>query len=33
MREEDFATLLVQQAEASGIKLNPENVEVKDGLS
>jgi len=33
MREEDFATLLVQQAEASGIKLKPENVEVKDGLS
>jgi 3-hydroxyisobutyrate dehydrogenase-like beta-hydroxyacid dehydrogenase len=33
MKEEDFATLLVQQAEASGIKLKPENVEVKDGLS
>ena len=33
MREEDFATLLVQQAEASGMKLKPENVEVKDGLS
>jgi 3-hydroxyisobutyrate dehydrogenase-like beta-hydroxyacid dehydrogenase len=33
MREEDFATLLVQQAEASGIRLQPENVEVKDGLS
>jgi len=33
MREEDFATLLVQQAEASGIELQPENVEVKDGLS
>jgi len=33
MREEDFATLLVQQAEASGITLKPENVEVKDGLS
>jgi len=33
MREEDFGTLLVQQAEASGIELKPENVEVKDGLS
>jgi 3-hydroxyisobutyrate dehydrogenase-like beta-hydroxyacid dehydrogenase len=33
MKEEDFATLLVQQAEASGIRLKPENVEVKDGLS
>jgi 3-hydroxyisobutyrate dehydrogenase-like beta-hydroxyacid dehydrogenase len=33
MREEDFAALLVQQAEASGIRLQPENVEVKDGLS
>jgi 3-hydroxyisobutyrate dehydrogenase-like beta-hydroxyacid dehydrogenase len=33
MREEDFATLLVQQAEASGMELKPENVEVKDGLS
>jgi len=33
MREEDFATLLAQQAEASGIELKPENVEVKDGLS
>lgn len=33
MREEDFATLLVQQAQASGIALKPENVEVKDGLS
>ncbi|MDH5212405.1 MAG: NAD-binding protein, partial [Betaproteobacteria bacterium] len=33
MREEDFATLLVQQAEASGVQLKPENVEVKDGLS
>ncbi|MDH4175717.1 MAG: NAD(P)-dependent oxidoreductase [Betaproteobacteria bacterium] len=32
MREEDFATLLVQQAEASGLQLQPENVEVKDGL-
>ena len=33
MQEEDFATLLVQQAQASGIALQPENVEVKDGLS
>ena len=31
--EEDFAALLVQQAQASGIALKPENVEVKDGLS
>ena len=30
---QDFATLLLQQAEASGIKLKPENVEVGDGLS
>ena len=30
---EDFATLLLQQAQASGITLKPENVEVKDGLS
>ena len=33
MREEDFATLLLQQAEASGVKLKPENEEVGDGLS
>jgi 3-hydroxyisobutyrate dehydrogenase-like beta-hydroxyacid dehydrogenase len=33
MREEDFAQLLLQQAEASGIQLQPEHVEVKDGLS
>jgi len=33
MKEEDFATLLRQQAEASGLELKPENVEVKDGLS
>ncbi|MGH8686853.1 MAG: NAD(P)-dependent oxidoreductase [Burkholderiales bacterium] len=33
MREEDFATLLVQQAEASGLRLQPEDVPVKDGLS
>ena len=31
--EQDFAALLLQQAEASGIKLKPENVEVDDGLS
>jgi len=31
--EEDFATLLLQQAEASGIKLKSENKEVGDGLS
>jgi len=30
---QDFATLLLQQARASGIKLKPENVEVGDGLS
>jgi 3-hydroxyisobutyrate dehydrogenase-like beta-hydroxyacid dehydrogenase len=33
MKEEDFATLLLQQAQASGIELQPENVEVRDGLS
>jgi len=33
MQGEDFAALLVQQAQASGIALKPENVEVKDGLS
>ena len=31
--EQDFATLLLQQAEASGLKLKPENAEVGDGLS
>src|SRR5438876_7892606 len=31
--EQDFATLLLQQAQASGIELEPENVDVKDGLS
>jgi 3-hydroxyisobutyrate dehydrogenase-like beta-hydroxyacid dehydrogenase len=31
--EQDFATLLLQQAEASGLKLKPEDVEVGDGLS
>jgi 3-hydroxyisobutyrate dehydrogenase-like beta-hydroxyacid dehydrogenase len=30
--EEDFAKLLVLQAEASGLKLEPENVAVSDGL-
>ena len=33
MTEQDFAMLLVQQAEVSGIKLAPENVQVGDGLS
>jgi 3-hydroxyisobutyrate dehydrogenase-like beta-hydroxyacid dehydrogenase len=31
--EQDFATLLLQQAEASGLKLKAENVEVGDGLA
>jgi 3-hydroxyisobutyrate dehydrogenase-like beta-hydroxyacid dehydrogenase len=31
--DEDFATLLVQEAEASGLALFPENVPVDDGLS
>jgi 3-hydroxyisobutyrate dehydrogenase len=31
--EEDFSTLLIQQASASGVKLEPENVPVGDGLS
>jgi 3-hydroxyisobutyrate dehydrogenase-like beta-hydroxyacid dehydrogenase len=31
--EQDFATLLLQQAQASGLKLEPENMEVGDGLS
>ncbi len=31
--EEDFSTLLLQQAKASGIELKPENVSVGDGLS
>ncbi|HTP62002.1 MAG TPA: NAD(P)-dependent oxidoreductase [Burkholderiales bacterium] len=31
--EQDFASLLLQQAEASGVKLKPENVEVGDGLA
>ena len=33
MTEEDFSTLLVQQAKASGVELKPENVPVGDGLS
>ncbi len=31
--EQDFATLLVQQAKAAGLPLEPENVKVGDGLS
>jgi 3-hydroxyisobutyrate dehydrogenase-like beta-hydroxyacid dehydrogenase len=33
MTEEDFSKLLVLQAEASGLKLEPENVAVGDGLT
>src|SRR5216117_2504493 len=33
MTEQDFSTLLLMQARASGIKLKPENVAVNDGLS
>jgi 3-hydroxyisobutyrate dehydrogenase len=33
MTEQDFSTLLLAQAKASGIELEPENVEVGDGLS
>jgi len=33
MTEQDFSTLLLMQAKASGISLKPENVEVGDGLS
>jgi 3-hydroxyisobutyrate dehydrogenase len=33
MTEEDFSTLIVQQARASGLALAPENVPVDDGLS
>ncbi len=33
MSEQDFAQLLLLQAEASGVKLVPENVPVGDGLS
>ncbi|MGW2857683.1 NAD-binding protein [Streptomyces sp. NPDC001215] len=32
-REEDFATLILEQARRSGIELTPENVPVDDGLS
>ena len=31
--DQDFATLLLLQAQASGIELKPENVQVSDGLS
>ena len=33
MTEQDFSTLLLMQARASGIQLKPENVQVSDGLS
>lgn len=33
MTEQDFATLLLLQAQAAGIELEPENVKVADGLS
>ena len=33
MTEEDFSTLLLMQAKASGIELKPESVQVSDGLS
>ena len=33
MTEEDFSTLILMQAKASGIELQPENVQVGDGLS
>ena len=33
MTEEDFSTLLLMQAQASGMQLKPENVKVGDGLS
>ena len=33
LTEQDFATLLVMEAKASGIELQPERVEVGDGLS
>lgn len=32
LSDQDFATLLIQQARASGMELKPENVEVSDGL-
>ncbi len=33
MTEQDFATLLLQQARSSGMELKPENVPVSDGLA
>ncbi|MDP2706813.1 MAG: NAD-binding protein, partial [Burkholderiales bacterium] len=33
MTEQDFSTLLLQQARSSGIDLEPENVAVGDGLA
>jgi len=33
MTEQDFSTLLLMQAKASGVELEPENVQVGDGLS
>jgi len=33
MVDQDFAQLLVLQAQASGIALSPENVPVDDGLA
>ena len=33
MTEQDFSTLLLQQARSSGVELEPENVKVGDGLS
>jgi 3-hydroxyisobutyrate dehydrogenase len=33
MTEQDFSTLLLEQAKASGIELKPENMQVGDGLS
>jgi 3-hydroxyisobutyrate dehydrogenase-like beta-hydroxyacid dehydrogenase len=33
LTEEDFSTLLVQQARLSGLELKPENVKVSDGLA
>jgi 3-hydroxyisobutyrate dehydrogenase len=33
MTEQDFSTLLLMEAKASGIELQPENVQVGDGLS
>ena len=33
LTEEDFSTLLLMQAKASGVELAPENVKVGDGLS